>query len=332
MPARQVLCAVTVAFVSLATPRQGDARSVPVSARLDYVVAAGCPGVDAFEEIVAGRLGYSAFRDDAQDSIVVRIEPAGRTLKGRIEWRQASGGSLGEQQFPSRTGNCAELTRAMGFALAVQIQLMAATIPEPPPPPVVEAPPPPPPPPASAATTTATATPPEDHESQPHPAGRALLVGVGASAGVGMATGTTALGRLFGTIAWPHFALELGADASLPSTTYRASGAGFSEKQFAGGLAACGVLGAWSACAVGRAGAIRVSGTGVDVPLTATGLTMQAGARLAAALGLGHRAFLIGRMEGLARLTQRTVLVDSTPAWTTPRLAAIFGLDLALRF
>src|SRR3569623_946437 len=119
-PSRQVACGVTMAFALFAWSGPADARSsVPVTAQLDYAVAAGCQAIEG------GRLGYQPFRDDASDRIVVRIEPAGRTLKGRSEWRQASGGSIGEQAFPSRTGDCGELARAMGFALAVQIQLMA---------------------------------------------------------------------------------------------------------------------------------------------------------------------------------------------------------------
>jgi len=329
-PSRRVACGVTMAFALFAWSGPADARSsVPVTAQLDYAVAAGCPAVDAFQAIVGGRLGYQPFRDDASDRIVVRIEPAGRTLKGRIEWRQASGGSIGEQAFPSRTGDCGELARAMGFALAVQIQLMATILPEPPPPAPVAPPAPPPPPPAKPVTAVAVTRPPPDQAPKPS---RAWLGGAGASAGLGMAPNATALGRLFGALAWPHFALELAADAGLPSTTRRTDGGGFSQQQFAAALAACGVRGAWSLCAVGRGGVVRVTGTGLDVRLTATGLVTQAGLRVAAAIALGRRTYIVPRAEGLVRVTQGTVLVDSTPAWIMPRFGALMGIDLALRF
>ena len=100
------------------------------------------------------------FRADAPDRVVVRIEAAGRTLEGRLEWHDASGAVIGEQSFPSRTGDCDELTRAMGFALALQVQLMAATMGETraPPAPAPAAPPtataPAPPPPITPSPTT----------------------------------------------------------------------------------------------------------------------------------------------------------------------------------
>jgi len=40
----------------------------------------------------------------------------------------------------------------------------------------------------------------------------------------------------------------------------------------------------------------------------------------------------VGHAEGLVRLTQGTVTLDSVPVWTTPRFAALLGVDIALRF
>ena len=89
---------------------------------------------------------------------------------------------------------------------------------------------------------------------------------------------------------------------------------------------------AWSLCAVGKVGELRVVGQGVDVPLTASGLTIQAGLRLMASHTFGHRTYIIGRAEGLARLTHGTVTLDSMPVWSTPRFAALLGIDVAFRF
>src|SRR4051812_11079394 len=98
-----------------------------MAAQEDYTAAPGCPDTEAFEAVVRGRLGYNPFRANANERVIVRIDAAGRALEGRIEWRDAAGGWIGEQIFPSRTGDCGELARAMGFALALQIQLMATT-------------------------------------------------------------------------------------------------------------------------------------------------------------------------------------------------------------
>ena len=123
--------------------REARARTAVVATRLDYLAAQGCPSVTRFEAVVIGRLGYDPFRTDAPDRVTVRIDPAGKTLEGRLEWRDPSEAVIGEQSFPSRTGDCDELTRAMGFALALQVQLMAATMEEtraPPPPSAMAAP------------------------------------------------------------------------------------------------------------------------------------------------------------------------------------------------
>lgn len=87
-----------------------------------------------------------------------------------------------------------------------------------------------------------------------------------------------------------------------------------------------------SLCAVGKVGELRVVGQGVDVPLTASGLVIQAGVRLAASHTFGHRTYIGAHVEGLGRVTQGTVTLDSMPIWTTPRFAALLGIDVAYRF
>jgi len=338
--APRFVCAATMALAIVGAPCEGQARTVVVAAQLDYAAAPGCPGVYDFQAVVNGRLGYRAFRTDAPDRVMVRIESAGRALEGRLEWRDATGGAIGEQVFPSRSGDCAELTRAMGFALALQIQLMAATAAEnrsAPPPALpadtavakVPAPAPSivPPPPAQIQNAGSGAS---DTTSQR--GGPFVLVGVGAAAGLGVTSDPVALARLFATAAWSHVAVELAGEVSVPSMTHSVNGGGFSQEQVLASLAGCGVRGPWSMCAVGKAGELRVVGQGVDVPLTASGLMIQAGLRLAASHTFGHRTYIIAHVDGLGRLTQGTVTLDSVPVWTTPTFAALLGIDVALRF
>jgi hypothetical protein len=345
-PPHRFVCAATsalavviaVAVTILGFSREGHARTVVVAAQLDYAVVPGCPAVDDFEAIVNGRLGYRAFRTDAPDRVIVRIESAGRALEGKLEWRDAMGAVIGEQVFPSRSGDCAELTRAMGFALALQIQLMAATVGE-------NRPPPPPAPPSDTAVAKVTsppiAPPPAAQlqsagsgrsDTNDHRSGPLVLVGVGAAAGFGVASDPVALARLFATAAWSHVAIELGGEVSVPSTTRGVNGAGFSQELVLASVAGCGLRGPFSVCAVGKAGELRVAGEGVDVPLTTSGLMLQAGLRLAASHTFGHRTYIVGRLEGLGRLTQGTVTLDSMPVWTSPTFAALLGIDVAYRF
>jgi len=51
--------------------------------------------------------------------------PRERALDGRLEWRDAGGSWAGDQTFPLVTADCQRLTRAIAFALAVQLQLLA---------------------------------------------------------------------------------------------------------------------------------------------------------------------------------------------------------------
>jgi hypothetical protein len=325
-------CAALLIAGLTARSRTGEARTVAAAVQLDYAAAPGCPSETEFEAVVEERLGYVAFHPDAPDRVVVHIDPVGRTLEGRLEWQHAAGGTIGEQVFPSRTGDCTELTRAMAFALAVQLQLMAKAVDDTrkPPPPAPVAPPPtsaPPPAPVQAPPPAV-----RDTVLAPRPSRRWFQVGAGAALGLGVSSTATGLGRLFGTVGWTHFALELSGEASLPSTVHRGDGAGFSQTQLLAGLAGCAVAGPLSACAVGKAGSLRVAGQGVDLPMTTSGPMVQSGLRLAAWHGFGHRLYIVVRGEGLARLTRRTVTLDALPVWTTPRFLAELGIDLAIRF
>jgi hypothetical protein len=332
----RLVWAIALTLVAVATPREGHARTVAVATRLEYSAAPGCPSGEGFQTIVTARLGYDVFRADAPDLVIVHIEPAGRTLEGRLDWRDANGASVGEQAFPSRTGDCAELARAMGFALALQIQLRAATIadskPAAPTAPPMEAANAPPATKPSAAAPVESAGAAAVSEARSEAAGPSVAAGAGALAGVGLSSKPIAVGRLFATVAWTHAALELAGEVSAPSTTNRADGAGFSQQQFLASLATCGVLLPFSVCAVGKVGEVRMVGQGVDVPLTASGLMIQSGLRLAVAHSLGQRAYIMGQAEGLARLTQGTVTLDSIPVWTSPRFAALLGIGVAFRF
>jgi hypothetical protein len=314
------LWAAALTLVIAAAPRAVEARSVVIAAQLDYQAAPGCPTAEDFEAIVTQRLGYATFHAGAPNVVLVRIESGGRTLEGHLEWRSETGGAIGEQTFPSRTGDCAELARAMGFALALQIQLMAASAAEVPTPPPVAPP-----------SVQLEAKPPQEHDGEA-PQGPALLAGAGAFAGVGLASGATGVGRLFAAAAWPRLALELGGEITLPTTTRRADGAGFSGQEFLAALAGCAVRLRWSGCAVAKAGTLRVTGQSVDVPLTASGVVVQTGVRVAFSQPFGERTFLIAQAEGLGRLTRNTVTLDAQPVWAMPRFAALLGINLALRF
>ena len=323
-------CACALGFVALTALDARAASSGDIAASLDYLALPGCPAVDAFEAAVESHLGYTPFRADASRHVVVRIERSDRSLQGRVEWRSESGGLAGERTFPSRSSDCGELVRAMGFALALQFQLLASeaaatgpplATPAPPARAIISAPPPP------ASVIHQPAAPSASARLRP-----TIVVGAGASAGIGLSPEIAALGRVFGAVSWPHVAIELAAEISLPSTLHRRDGAGFSQEVFLVGIAGCGVRARFSACLLANVGEVRVAGEGVDLPATASAALVQAGARLALTQMLGRQAQVAVHADGLALLTRDVVILDSMPAWTTPRGAAVLGLDLGMRF
>src|SRR5204863_4548408 len=121
---RPIISVGAVLLSLLAAPGR-EARAAPLSVRLDYAAGPGCPDAADFKAVVIARLGYDPFVGTAPEQVLVRIAPRDRAIDGRIEWRDAHGQWAGEQTFPSVSTDCSHVVRAMGFALAVQIQLLA---------------------------------------------------------------------------------------------------------------------------------------------------------------------------------------------------------------
>ena len=191
--------------------------------------------------------------------------------------------------------------------------------------PVADQAPPPRPRRAPAATTSQLAS-----AAQSRPS---FAVGAGIVAGFGLAPDLSGLGRVFGNVAWSRAAVELAAEASVPSTTpQRQDGAGFSQQLFLASVAGCGLHTRWSACALAKVGELRVVGDAVDVPRTSAAILVQTGARLGVTQMVGRRVHVVVHVDGLVLLTRGVVTLDSMPVWTTPRLSAQLGLDVAIRF
>jgi len=306
---------------------------------LTYAAPAGCPEIGYLEATVTRPLGYDPFVEGAPNHVFVRIASRAGAIEGRVEWRDAAGNWVGDRSLPSRTYDCPELVRAIGFALALQIQLLtiaaeppgasdaAPTTPSRPP----DAPPPlvPPAPaahsqgPTEGAGVTAVAR--STTWSRP-----ALALAAGASVGWGLSSRAVPLARLLGSIAWQHVSLELGAEGSLATTTRRGDGAGFSQQHLLVTAAACGVLARWSVCALGKGGAVRIAGE-IDVPASPSGRIVQTGLRLAVTQPLG-RAYLTAYAEQLVSLTSWTIRLDQIPVWTAPRFSGTLGLAAGVHF
>jgi hypothetical protein len=330
-------------LLSLLALSEREARAAALTVRLEYAAGLGCPDAADFRAVVIARLGYDPFVESAPEQVLVRIEPRDRTMDGRIEWRDASGKWAGEQIFPSVTTDCLRLVRAMGFALAVQIQLLAkAAAPDA----HVVAPAEAAPPPEAPAVTSAKPpiaaiqSPAEPalassadvgHSSRIGPRSPVFALGAGPSVGVGLSSSPVLLARLFGVVSWQHVSVELAAIASLPTTTRRADGAGFSQQHLLGSAAVCATATRWNGCVLANAGAVRMAGD-IDRPTSASMPVVEAGARAAIVQRIGRRGSLSGHADGLINLTRWMATLDQVSVWTAPRFAAALGVDASVQF
>ncbi len=331
--------ALAVCALLLAMGQSRAGQEAPAVA-LEYSAVSECPDAAEFRATVVGRLGYDAFREGVSSRVAVDIAPREHGLEGRIEWRDAEGNWEGDRTFPSRTDDCRELARAMAFALALQIQFSAdqhtpaeANAPAPAgTEPATQAPV------AAAAPPAPASKPPEvtgpnQAVETPEPGVRpTIIVGGGALGGFGLSPGVVPHARLFGSLAWPLWALELAAEITLPATIRREDGAGFSHQQILVTGAGCGTLQPWSLCVVAKAGQVRIVGRDIDAPASPSGLALQTGMRLAISQSFWDRAYVAAYVEGLAMLTRWRVNLDRNLVWTSPRFAETLGLDVGVRF
>ena len=343
--AKLLLCACG-AYASTLGALISGAHGAPYTVRLDYAGRPDCPDTEDFTALVSAQLGYQPFVDEAPDRVSIHIVSRGAVLEGRIEWRDVNGGWVGDQSVPMASKDCRRLARALAAALVVQIELLAATA-------VHDAATGPPKdtnhlPEASAPETaprspTTISTSPTKPRPVPlgaqRPMGYARLrprpvftLGLGASIGVGMSSSPIFLGRLVGSLAWQHLAVELDAEVSVPSTTRRADGAGFAQQHLLASAAGCALLTPWNACLLTKVGEVRMAGTNIDRPASAVAPVLEAGARV----GIGQifrRRFLIdAHADGLANPIRWSATLDRILVWSAPRFSAVIGVDAAVRF
>jgi hypothetical protein len=335
-------------------------RELLFSASVEYVVPPSCPSAEEFKAIVTARLGFDPFVEDARDHVLVSIEEGSRNLDGRLEWRDEAGKWAGDRAFPAHTTDCAELVRAMGFALAVQINLLAASRPrdasrdgsrEPDG--------------AKPADSGRDARQPRGTPAQPsgaRPAGArpgaasdrgtepdtdteadagesgsstpwVFGLGAGGTLALCLSPSVLPLGRVFGSAGWGSLSFELGGELSTRSVDHRATdGAGYGQQLLLGSLAVCGSAEPFGLCALIKAGAVKVGGRSVDVPASPSGSALQAGLRFGVRERLGRHVFIGQRIEGLFNLTRWSVTLDQVPVWTAPILSAGLGLDVGAFF
>ncbi|MEO7033455.1 MAG: hypothetical protein ABI548_06255 [Polyangiaceae bacterium] len=325
-------------LLAVAGPRHAAAHSgdpaKPLVVTLEYDAPETCPQVGEFKAIVVKRLGRDPFVEQAPDRVSVVVWPTDDALTGKLVWRESAVNRAGEQTFPSKTSHCAEVIGAIGFALALQIQLLEmdgsgahesdsrtselGSVP---------------------STDTAPRRTPRSRESLVQhavPEQRTLPPTFSAGAGAAVVNGITSrlvsTARLFADVHWAFTAVELGAEASAPVTTRRADGGGVSQWNLLSTVAGCGLVDRWRGCMVVKAGMLHVAGHDVDVERSANAALVQGGLRLAWSQKLSARAYISLRGEGLVNLTRWSVTLDHVPVWSAPRVAFASGLDFIVLF
>ncbi len=313
--------------VSWQTPASGQTQS---RVALDYEMGLDvedCPSRAEFERDVQRQLGYDPFHRDAPRHLIARTSPTPSGLQGSVLWQDEDGRQRGERQLDVNHRDCRELVRSMAFAVVVQLQLLDTgpspePVEQPPPRSPPEPPPPPPPPPPEPETTTVQLHATTDEER----GGWHMNLGLGPAVAAGLGPNPSLLARVFVAVRYEKYSLELGGAGSLPSTWRADDGRGFESRALMATVAPCFHHARLSGCAVAHLGQLRVQGVGLDEPSTPSGLLSQAGIRLGASQPVGPVLATL-HVEGLAALTQWTVLVNESSVWSMPGASFRVGLD-----
>jgi len=300
-----------------------------------------CPDAVEFRSMVSERLKYDPYRGGSALVVEVRARPSEEGLDGSVRWSSPAESGLSERHFSPKSQDCHELMATIAFVVAVQLELMATESgseiapnsieggggEEPDvvasPTAAAQAP--------AAASTHADAT--GSVSAAPAlPSDWSALVGAGPLIGLRLAPAAIVQGRLFLAAEFTRIALEIGAEASLPTTAYQDNGGGFRYQLTLGALAACVRHRSMEVCGLGKLGRLGVHGVSVDKPASAVGFVAQVGPRVAYALELGDHFSVLAHVDALYLITPWTVDVNHVPMWSMPRFAGVVGIDLAARF
>ncbi len=333
------LSAALVALLVFAAAPRPAAGATDTRVRLEYQAdeQGGCVGADELRRMVTDQLGHDPFRSDADQQVAISIAKTETGFQGRIVWTEADGRQVGERLLSSRSRDCREIAANVAFAVALQLQLVergssddagagAATADGSTPPTTGQ--------PNRVAVTpdrpsVSTEAPAVPREESPSPL--RLAVGAGPAVGIGLTPHVTAFGRLFVVARFRQLSGEIAADAALPATLDYRDGTGVAVNALGSSAAGCAHAAIVSACLLGRLGWLRAQGMGIAVPRTAWGHFGEIGMRLAGTKELGQ--FIVtAHADGLVMLSRWNVVLNDAVVWTVPRVGAVVGLDVAVRF
>jgi hypothetical protein len=282
-----------------------------------------CPSSAELSSSIARQLGYDPFTSEpSAPQLHVVITKLVDGAEAQIEWIDQSQQSEGERRLASGGSGCVELARSLPFALAVQIQLHAASAGAPvTAPPEIQAPPPDAPPKRPPARHIVRARPP-----------RLILLGIGALARHGLTPGVSPGLRILGVLSRKSWSLELSAHATWPAEQQQADATGFTARELGANLVPCLRWDPVGLCAVGTFSVLHVRGQGVDHIGSPSSTAGGVGGRLQLFWPALERFGIVVQGEALAVLSPRDVLLNRTTVWSTAPVAFTAILDFAAIF
>jgi len=328
------------------------AGAAPPSARLVFNRGAGaesCPSEAEMRAVVARRLGFDPFDDDAPKQIHCALERSGGLFRAHIKVATASAAPAAERRLVSPRKDCAELAAAVELALSVAINPASAGQPadveppraraapvEPKPAPAagppVEAPPAPPPPPARVTPAPAiTRSPPPFDRAPAAPRSYTLLARADAGVGFGLGPGATLATGAGVAVVWRALSVDVGGRWVAPSSA-AVSGGSVTTWSWSLSIAPCAHREWLAACAVAAAGALHARGDGLALTATDVGLYAAAGARGLVDAPIGARWRLRVAGELVTPLVRAHLVVEGREQWAPPRLQVVAGLGLVRSF
>ncbi|MBI5482810.1 MAG: hypothetical protein HY906_28400 [Deltaproteobacteria bacterium] len=287
------------------------------------------------------RLGRDPFRDSAPRLIRVAITRAGAGLQARIVTLEPSGTVSGVRSLGSPRSDCAELAAAVGLALAIAIDPLAASGR----PPETWDEPAPASQPATApaapdrASAPAAAEPRADGTTTVHLAPRPpaaaperlfWFASGGALVALGSAPGVTAGLVVQVGVRRGGFSFAVEGRGDFPREASAGDGGVYASLGLAL-VVPCYRFSRFAACGLLAGGGLRGSAHNLGEAHQELTAFAAAGARLAAEFAVGRRFWLSIQTDLLAPLTPTSIQVDGASVWRTPAVSGTFGVMLGGR-
>lgn len=329
------LGAITV--LALAAGEPGEVAPGAKTMRLFYEREAGaeaCSTEPQLRAAVEGRLGYDPVRSDAGGMLLARVGKSATGFTALIELVDEAGLSRGKRELSTEGANCEEMARAMALSISIAIdperaalaeQALAPTEPvasEPSAPKLAVEAAPEKPVTAAPLRLAPPVTPAADQPTAPSPPPRSRFgLSVAGMAMAGVAPGVTYGGAL--ALEYERGPWSFGGGVRLlrsaaapvdPTTRLQVT---LAAAEFSG----CAHYSLLEGCAIGVAGASRVSSRGIPRPATDSGAFAALGLRLGVVAPVSAKLSLFGRLEAVGVVAPVHPQIDGLEVWAAPSLA-----------